>query len=197
MCADLGPAVEWPDEPGRLHTQRGEGWRLLLGPRCHRGLPEQTQHAAHHPVPWVQTGRLRVLPQPKGEFWLKGQYNMPSMFPNYSFKYSQFCPPAILLSSLLYSLLPGPHFILCLKLLWCGKQPGSLCEVGSRPCALCCSVSGQQHDQGTHRQAKVRKKYRGLFSHSKGNSAEGKVIVNILFLISGSFVKQFISTNLG
>lgn len=59
--------MERPDDPGRLRAQWGAGRRLLLGPRRHGGLPEQTQPAAHHPLPRVQTGRLRVLPQPQGE----------------------------------------------------------------------------------------------------------------------------------
>lgn len=67
MAPDSGPAVERPDEPGRLRAQRGEGRWLLLGARRHRGVPEPTQHAAHHPLPRVQAGGLRVLPQPEGE----------------------------------------------------------------------------------------------------------------------------------
>lgn len=53
MSTDPGPAVERPDEPERLRTQRGAGRRLLLGPRRHRGLPEQTQPATNHPLPRV------------------------------------------------------------------------------------------------------------------------------------------------
>lgn len=151
MSADSGCAVERPDDPGRLHTQRGEGWRLLLGAGRYGGLPEQTQHAAHHPLARVQTGGLRVLPQPEGEIRWTARFFAPLMSPNRSVL------PTYRFSFYLIHL--GPHFVLCLKLLRCGKQSRSLREVGSRPRALYGSVSGKQHDQRTHCQAKVGEQY--------------------------------------
>ena len=64
---DSGHVVEWPHAPKWLRSQWGARWRLLLGSRRHWGGAGKTQPAAPHPLPWVQTGRLWVLPQPQGE----------------------------------------------------------------------------------------------------------------------------------
>lgn len=56
------------------------------------------------------------------------------------------------------SFLSGPYSVFCLQLLRCRKQQGSLRKAGSRPCALCDSVPGQQHDQRAQRETKVQKK---------------------------------------
>lgn len=65
--SDSGPAVEWPHGSGRLPAQWAARWRLLLGPERDGGLPDQTQPPVNHPLPWVQTGGLWILPQPQGE----------------------------------------------------------------------------------------------------------------------------------
>lgn len=67
LCPDGRPVVEWSYAPKWLHSQWSERGRLLLGPRCHGEGSRKTQPAAPHPLPWMQTGWLWVLPQPQGE----------------------------------------------------------------------------------------------------------------------------------
>lgn len=73
MHPDCGRVVEWPHAPEWLHHQWGERRRLLLGTRCHWGSAGKTQPPASNPFPWVQTGRLWVLPQPQSEYTQNGQ----------------------------------------------------------------------------------------------------------------------------
>lgn len=68
MCQpDRGHPVERPHASEWLHPQRSARRRLLLGTRRHWGGACQTRSAASHPLARVQTGGLRVLPQPHGK----------------------------------------------------------------------------------------------------------------------------------
>lgn len=64
---DSGHPMERPHAPERLHSQRGARRGLLLGARRHRESAGDTRPPAAGALPWVQAGRLRVLPRWQGE----------------------------------------------------------------------------------------------------------------------------------
>lgn len=144
---DCGRTVERPNAPEWLRPQRGARWRVLLGSGCHRGGAGQARTAAPHPLARVQTGGLRVLPQPHG---------MPDTGPfQGSHRAAGFY---ILFVCLMFS---GTDHIFSLQLLRGGQQQRRLHQDGPRPGAALCSVSSQQDEPRAHAEAKVHKGPRG------------------------------------
>lgn len=127
---DSGLVVEWPYAPKWLHYQWGERRRLLLGTRCHRGSAGKTQPQAPHPFPWVQTGRLWVLPRPQSEYTQNGwslRWSTDSFFWHHLVINGSHALQDIFSKRTNYlMLLPGGDYILSIKLLWGGQQQRSL-----------------------------------------------------------------------